>query len=223
MRDQIPYEQNDQEDVYIAIQEEKVLQEGSIKLYKNVLNECVRNTTVDPLVRDYILEEYKGFKFMFRTRKEILNFAESLHQEFNRWKESPEREEKLKSLILCRSRRNYVICMITSALILASGVYAVRQDEAGLATVSFITGGIIGSCSIHGMVRLLSCLEEEEKVPALPCVENRLSHNLDKKHVYSIFSSKNLIRDDKEFRGLLESEAGKIENICQIVTSYHLI
>ena len=221
MKLHIQDDQDDQE-VYIAIQEEKVLQEGSIKLYKNVLNECVRNTTVDPLVRDYILEEYKGFKFMFRKREEILNFAKSLHLELNRWKESPEREEKLQSLIVCRSLRNHVICMITSALIVASGVYAFIQDRAGLATVSIIIGGIMGSCTIPGMVRLLSCGGEREEIPSLPCVENRLSHNLDKGYVYSIFSSNHLIRDDKEFRGFLESEAGKIENIGQIVTTYLL-
>ena len=226
MRLQIQDDQNDQE-VYIAIEEKEILQEGSIKLYKNVLNECVRNGTVDPLVKDYILEEYKCFKFMFRTRNEILNFAESLQQKFNQWQESPEREIALKSLILCRARRNRAIWMIASALYLALGSYVTKNDDLpGLGTPpnwlgkTLISTGILNAGLWFFGGFFGACDSQSAKSTMLACIKNRLSYNLNKEYVYSIFSSKSLIRDDKEFIGFLESEAGKIENIGQIVTSY---
>ena len=226
MRCQIQYDQNDQE-VYIAIEEEKGLKEGSIELYKNVLNECVHNGTVDPLVKNYILDEYKGLKFIFRTRNEIRDFAESLQQTFNQWQESPKRELALKSLILCRVRRNRAIWIITSALQLSLGVYVVKHDDIpGLGTPpDWLGGTLIASALINAGLWLFAipsmCDSESTKKAVLPCIKNRLSHNLDKQYVYSIFSSKNLIRDD--FKDFLESDAGKIENIGQIVTGYLLL
>ena len=218
MRAQVQYEQEDH-DVYIAIGEEKVFNEGSIELYKNVLNECVHNGTVDPFVKNYILDEYKGLKFIFRTRNKIRDFAESLQKTFNQWQESPERKRLLESLILCRVRRNRAIWMIASLLTVYLGYYIDRHDDhTALATTVYIIGcGNVGlwTCSMEDI-----CHGDDAKKKILSCIKNRLSHNLDKQYVYSIFSSKNLIRDD--FKDFLESDAGKIENIGQIVTGYLL-
>ncbi len=55
----------------------------------------------------------------------------------------------------------------------------------------------------------------------LPCIKNRLFSSLKKEYLYSIYSSaKNSIRDDKEFKGFVNSAAGKIESLDAIVTSY---
>ncbi len=119
----------DEQAVYIPITDEKPLKEGSIELYKSVLNECIQYDTINPMVRDYILEEHNDFKLLFKTRNEIQNFAESLQMDMNRWKESPECKEKFQASIFNRSRRNQAIWMIASALTIALGSYGYTHDD----------------------------------------------------------------------------------------------
>ncbi len=218
------------QEVYIAIEEEKEFREGSIEFYKNVLNECVHNGTVDPLVKDYILEEYKGLKFIFRTRKEILNFAESLQQTFSEWQKSPEREKELESLVDCRVRLYTFMWFVPAAIQFCLGIQlTIHNDIPGLGAPPNWVGRasiISGICNIvgAGLFRTLAVSNECKKAEraGLCCIKNRLSHRQKLEYLYSIFSSNHLIRDDEEFKGLLKSEAGKIENIGQIVTNYLL-
>ena len=230
MRAEIQYDQEYEQDVYIAIEDEKVFDNGSIELYRNVLNGCVHNGTVNNFVKDYILKEYEGLKFIVKTRKEILNFAESLQNQFDQWRASPEREETLKSLVHNRIRRYLVVLMITGALQFGLGAYVDKYDNIpGLGTPPDQLSNRLyysGAGTLTGTIILSLCLPT---VPSgggytLSCLKNRLSRNLDKEYVYSIFSSKHLlrIRDDKEFKGFLNSEAGKIEGLENIVTSYFL-
>ena len=228
MRNQISYEQNDQEDVYIAIEDEKVFDNGSIELYRNVLNRCVHNGTVNDFIKDYILKEYEGLKFIVKTRTEIRNFAESLQNQFDQWRASPEREETLNSLIRKRIRGYTVGLIITAALQFGLAYYVDKHDNIpGLGTPPDQFSNRLyysGGGTLVGAIILQLFTPSRDQRFTLSCLENRLSRNLDKEYVYSIFSSKRFlrIRDDKEFKGFLNSEAGKIDDLEKMVTSYLL-
>ncbi len=228
MRDQIPYEQNDQKDVYIAIEDEKVLDNGSIELYRNVLNECVHNRTVNDFIKDYILKEYEGLRFLVKTETQIRKFAENLQNQFDQWRASPEREEALKSLVDNRIRRYMVGLIITAALQFGLAYYVDQYDNIpGLGTPPDQFSNRLyysGGGTLVGSIFLQLFTPSRDRRFELSCLKNRLSRNLDNEYVYSIFSSKNLfrIREDKEFKDFRNSKAGGIEAIEDIVTSYFL-
>ena len=216
----------DEQDVYIPIPiiDEKPLKEGSIELYESVLNECVQ---VDTVVKDYILKEHNDFKLLFKTRNEIQNFAESLQMEMKRWKESPECKEKFQSSIFNRSRRNQAIWMIASALTIALGGYVAAHDDLPVVgkppqwlAGTLLTPGMISGCmSLYGIGKF--CNKETAENNMLACIKKRLFSNLQREHLYSIYSSsKNSIRDHKEFKGFVNSAAGKIQDLGAIVTNY---
>ncbi len=217
----------DEQDVYIPIREEKPLKEGSIELYKSALNECIQYYTVDPMVRDYILEEHNDFKLLFKTRNEIQNFAESLQMDVNRWKESPECKEKFLASIFNRARRNHALWMIASALTTALGSYDATYDDLPVVgkPPQWLAGALIASGMSSGLLSLYGIGKfwnrETAKNSMLPCIKGRLFSSLKKEYLYSIYSSaKNSIRDHKEFKGFANSAPGKIEDLGAIVTSY---
>ncbi len=213
-----------EQDIYIPIRDEKDFKEGSIELYQSVLNECLQNNTVEPFVKDYILNEYKGLKLLCKSRKEIYHLAESLQQELNRWEQSPECKEQFRSSMLSRARRNQVIWMISSGLAIALGSYAQDHDlpavgklPSGLNATLLILGSLSGGISLLGIRKF--CIRKIPKKAMFTCVTNRLFSNLRKEYLCSIFSSKSFT-NDREFKGFENSQIGKIEGISNITLDY---
>ncbi len=211
-------------DVYIPIRDEKSFQQGTIELYQSVLNESVQNSTVEPIVRDYILKEHEGFKLLCRSKEEVRHLAKSLQQELNRWIDSPEGKEKFLSSIVWRARRNRIICLIASVLTITLGYYAkddlpvVGEPPQGLRATLLALGSTgLGASTVLLAHTGRDMVEDNTLTCMLTCIKNRLFPNLGKEYLYSIFSSKSL--NDPEFKRFESSHAG-IENISNIVLNY---